>query len=249
MLARLAEVWEQMEAIAGIAAAFFIGYLPPTVFIFLSLAALEKREWAWSLLAVLGLVVTLVLAVRVTRLVGAALYQRYPQFRPRPKEEADSQGAEPKDPSLGIGSGSELGDDGFSEPVTALESQVRSLGETLDEMLSPTRPMALLVADRLCDAPVALRLLLSLWWLAHFVAGAVCGFVASKVAFDFLNNPAPAIVIIFPLAFQIAFLFAVNLYLVMAVAVVCYHYRLHEVIWRWRFVIDLSLSLGMTLAM
>jgi hypothetical protein len=39
MLARLAEVWEQMEAIAGIAAAFFIGYLPPTVFIVLNLAA------------------------------------------------------------------------------------------------------------------------------------------------------------------------------------------------------------------
>jgi hypothetical protein len=70
---------------------------------------------------------------------------------------------------------------------------------------------------------------------------------ASKVAVDFLNNPAPVFMIVFPLAFQIAFLFAVNLYLVMAVAVVCYNYRLHEVIWRWRFLIDLSLSVGMTL--
>jgi hypothetical protein len=226
-----------LEAIAGIAAAFFIGYLPPTAFILLTLGALDRRQWAWSLPA---LAVSLALAVWATRLAGASLYERYPHFRPRPKADEGSQ-----DPSFDYGR--ELDDKSISECVTALDDQIRSVGEILDEMAHTTRPMALLVGDRLCNVPVILRPLLSLWWLAHFVAGAIFGLLASRAAFHLLNNPAPAFLIVFPLVFQIAFLFAVNLYFVMAVAVLCGRYGLHEVIWRWRFLIDLLLSLGMTL--
>jgi hypothetical protein len=242
----LTELWEQLEAIAGIAAAFFIGYLPPVVFIFLSLAACEQRQWGWSVLAVLGLVVTLVLAVRVTRLAGAALYERYPQFRPRPREEAGSVTGSTGDTSFNCGR--ELEDESLSEVAEALEAKLLSICDKLDAIDgSPPRPVALLIADRLCNEPIVLRPFLSLWWLGHFVAGAFIGIGASRVAIDFLKNPALAFMIILPLAFQFAFLFAVNLYLVMAVAVVCHDHRVHELIWRSRFVIDFLLSLGLTL--
>jgi len=68
----LSETREQLETVAGVAATFVIGYIPPVVFSFLLLAALGQRQWAWSVLTGAGLVFSLVMAVWVTQITAAA---------------------------------------------------------------------------------------------------------------------------------------------------------------------------------
>lgn len=58
-----------------------------------------------------------------------------------------------------------------------------------------------------------------------------------------MQKPANLWLVTLPLALQIAFLFAVNLYLIMAVAVLIRSQWLNELVWRWRFVLDLVVSM------
>ncbi len=192
----LLDSWEQLEALAGIAAAFFIGYFPPVVLFFVTFATLEQRQWAWSLVAGAGLVFSLVLAIWVTRLTGASLYDRYPQFRPVKwsKETVDLSGNSTDDAGF-----DRAGTDKESlrEMIEEFETQISSINETLDRFAGgQVRPVALLVADRLTEVSVVLRPFLSLWWLGHFAAGAIIGLFASRMVIDVLNNPAQAFLVV-----------------------------------------------------
>lgn len=244
----LAESWEQVEALAGIAAAFFIGYIPPVILFFVTFATLGQRQWGWSLLAGAGLVFTLVLAVWVTRLTGESLYERYPQFRPARHTKKMPPGREVNSTERSSLAFATSHEDVLQEKIEELNFQISSIDETLDSFTaSRVRPVALLVVDRLTRVSILLRPFLTLWWLAHFAAGAIIGLFASRMVIDVLNNPAWAFLVVLPVAFQVAFLFAVNLYLVMAIAVLCQDRRLPEFVWRWRLSVDLLLSLGVTI--
>ena len=245
MLHWLGETYEQAEAIAGAAAAFFIGFFPP-VALFFGFFMAVGQHWLLGTFAALGFVVATAVAAWVTRMVGAAVYERYPRFQPAsmkyvepalvaeilPDEDEPARFV-PRDATL-----------------AAMNDQVRRLNETRREVVpvqtgptqahpAQTRPVALLVAGRLRKVPLLLRPVLSLWWAGHFIGGAFIGLVVSRVAIDMMQNPAGVFLIVLPLAFQIAFLFAVNLYLIMAVGVLLPSSWLCEIVWKWRFVLDL----------
>ena len=255
MLRWLGETYEQAEAIAGAAAAFFIGFFPP-VTLFFGFFMAVGQHWLLGTFAALGFVVATAVAAWVTRMVGAAVYERYPRFQPASMKYVE--------PALVV---EILPDE--DEParfasreatLAAMNDQVRRLNETHREGVhtqthptqtrpiqtgpiqthpTQTRPVALLVAGRLRKVPLLLRPVLSLWWAGHFIGGAFIGLVVSRVAIDMMQNPAGVFLIVLPLAFQIAFLFAVNLYLIMAVGVLLPSSWLCEIVWKWRFVLDL----------
>jgi len=246
MLHWLGETYEQAEAIAGAAAAFFIGFFPPVILLFGVFAALGQH-WALGLLAALGFLVTTVVAAWVTRMVGAAVYERYPRYRP-----ASMKYVEPALVAEVLPDETAATEFALRDAVLeAMNEQVRRLNQTSTTtgpvQAGPSRissvesrPVALLVAERLRRVPLLLRPALSLWWAGHFIGGAFIGLVVSRVAIDMMQNPAGVFLIVLPLAFQIAFLFAVNLYLIMAVAVLLPSRWLCEVVWKWRFVLDLA---------
>lgn len=242
MLHRLAELWEGLETLTGVVAVFFIGYLPTVALVLASFAARDRLQWLWAMLAVF----TLLLAIWVTRLVGAALYDRYPQFRPAPTRR-------------GLGRGKVGVDEACCDPCTTsgedlprLDAETGDGAGTFHEAVGqiargPSRPLALLVADRVRGVPVLLRPIVGLWWLGHFAGGALIGHWASRMFAGVLNNPGFGFLVVVPLALQFALLFAVNLYLVMAVAVVSRDRRPHEFVWRWRLAIDVLVSAGIIL--
>lgn len=172
-----------------------------------------------------GVLISLVIAVWVARMIVRALLERYPQFKPHLR----------RNPAI----------DWAAAPV---EIEVWVIGPNSDsaEKRYPT-PVALLIATRLSRVPLALRPFLSLWWLGHFAGGICCGFIAFHAVLRLLPNAVLPVTIALSLGCQLAFLFAVNLYLLMAVAVMWHKRRIHEAIWRWRFVVDAVLSLTVTL--
>ena len=109
-----------------------------------------------------------------------------------------------------------------------------------------TPSLAVNVACRIPQIPFLLRPLLSLWWLVHFVAGAVLGFGISRLAIRGLNQQS-AFVVILALVLQVGFLFAVNLYLLMAISVFIRDAPKLEKLWGWRFPLDLTVSLTILL--
>jgi hypothetical protein len=187
---------EQLETLAGVAATFFVGYIPPIVLVFLVAVAAERRLWGWAVMTAAGAIVGSVVAVWVTRLAGSALYERYPEFNPKRMLKRNSSP---------------------EQLVGALESQTRSIQQSLEAIEGrPPAPFALLMAARLSRVPLALRPFLSLWWLAHFASGVGCGLLAARLTLGRMQNPLLALAIVLPVALQVAFLFAVNLYLLMA---------------------------------
>jgi hypothetical protein len=242
MLRKTVEGLEQLEAIAGIVGTFFVGYLPVVVLLFISLAALTQEPLTTGVPLVLVCVTSVILAVWVTRLVAAALYERYPEFRPRKQSKDDScsqvSDFDTADSDVWLET-----DEGNWKPLATADGQLYFPEQTLDGIrLAPLRPVALRVADRVLRVPFLLRPILGLWWLVHFVAAAFIGFTLSRAVIGMLDAPAHVFMLILPMAFQITFLFACNVYLLLAIAVVFRSRPFYEGIWRWRLLIDLATS-------
>ncbi len=101
-------------------------------------------------------------------------------------------------------------------------------------------PLAVVMTIRLPQIPWLLRPVLSVWWFAHFAAGAGFGFALYLATAKKLNGD-PVTRIIVPLLLDFGILFATNLYLLLAVAVLFGTPHLWLKLWRARFVFDLIL--------
>jgi len=95
------------------------------------------------------------------------------------------------------------------------------------------------MAIRLPSLPVFLRPLLSIWWLGHFGAGVGLG-LAVYLATERQLIGLPIARILVPLILDLGVLFAVNLYLLLALAVLFGTPHLWLKLWRARILLDLT---------
>lgn len=103
-------------------------------------------------------------------------------------------------------------------------------------------PLALAMAVRLPNWPNAIRPIVAVWWLCHFLAAAMIGHAVAAHWLNGVNNRALIVAIPVTLLVTFAFLFAANLYLMLAVAVSVRHPGIWLIAWRHRFIVDLILA-------
>jgi hypothetical protein len=104
---------------------------------------------------------------------------------------------------------------------------------------------AVFEATRYPRLPWLLRPFLSLWWLAHFAGGVVVTVAAgqkwTRAAFD----PKLAVVhTLLPYVLGLAYSFAGNLYLGLALGVMVRRPSLLERLWKWRLLTDILIMLA-----
>jgi hypothetical protein len=101
-------------------------------------------------------------------------------------------------------------------------------------------PLAIVMAAHLPRIPLLLRPLLSAWWLAHFAMGGLMGFGLCVGTEKLLaaHHLAAAL----PLIVYLGMLFAVNLYLLLAIAVLFHRPRLWMKLWRNRLLADVIVA-------
>jgi hypothetical protein len=107
-------------------------------------------------------------------------------------------------------------------------------------------PLAVVMAIRLPNIPRLLRPIVSLWWLIHFAAGACVGlgvFLATQRGLQ----AYPIMRVLVPLILDLGVLFAANLYLLLALALLFGTPHLWLKLWRMRLALDLVLLCAMRL--
>ena len=209
------EAWQRLESVIGLCATFFVGYIPPVVLAFSTLANFGERMWWWGGLAAVGTVLACFVAASVTRMASTAFYQCYPEFGP-------------------------------ARPDRFILSRLLKPTWPVDQVVLPGTPLAVAMAALLPPIPRLARPVLSLWWLGHFASGMVFGLFAYQVGDHAFANAQVAgkiLAVVLPLVFHVGFLFAVNLYLLLAVAVYVRRPAIHEKLWRLRFLVDFVFTL------
>lgn len=117
-----------------------------------------------------------------------------------------------------------------------------------DPPLPPTAPpLALAMAHELPRLSSLARGALGMWWLGHFALAVVAGHFSAQWIVHVVNPQAQAIVFVIGVFFHFAFLFAANLYLLLATAVLAPRPEIWEQLWSYRFLIDFLLALGSTM--
>ena len=106
-------------------------------------------------------------------------------------------------------------------------------------------PLALHVAARQPLRPAPFNLIIALWWLGHFLVGMFFAYLSET---QIVPHAADAAIAAFVGLLMVLFCsFAANIYLVYAVAALT-RGRIVEVIWRWRALFDITLSVIAMLA-
>jgi len=134
-----------------------------------------------------------------------------------------------------------------SERVTGkLNANPRSINASLvpvDEAREPLFvPLAIAMAIRLPPWHGLIRPLVAVWWLSHFAAAAFLGHVIASIAARGLNNPGWMLSVPLTMLATFAFLFAGNLYLMLAVAACVKRPGVWLIVWQYRFFLDLVLA-------
>lgn len=123
-----------------------------------------------------------------------------------------------------------------------LLSKCQEISSANDGARSGVVPLAIAMAIRLPDWPMIFRPFIGLWWLAHFGAAAFLGHLVAALAAKGLNNAAWFVSVPLTLLATFAFLFAGNLYLILAVAACINRPAIWLIVWRHRFLLDLLLA-------
>ncbi len=134
-----------------------------------------------------------------------------------------------------------------SERVTG---RLRSIPRSINAALVPVGesreplfvPLAIAMAIRLPPWHGLVRPLVAVWWLSHFAAAAFIGHVVASIAARGLNNPGWMLSVPLTMLATFAFVFAGNLYLMLAVAACVKRPGLWLIVWRHRFFLDLVLA-------
>lgn len=128
----------------------------------------------------------------------------------------------------------------FAAPRSVLLAVTKQRSSKNDEFYIP---LSLAMAIRLPNWWNSVRPFIAIWWLGHFVIAALFGHLAAR-QLNGINN-AGLVTIPITLAVTMAFLFAANLYLMLAIAVSVRLPRIWLVAWRYRFVVDLVVTIAM----
>lgn len=108
-------------------------------------------------------------------------------------------------------------------------------------------PFALAMAAQLPLWPWFWRVSVGLWWLSHFCGAALVGHAIAVSLIRRLDVATAVIAVPLALVVHFAFLFAANLYLVLAARTLSPHPRLCIAVWRHRFLIDFLIALALVL--
>ena len=103
-------------------------------------------------------------------------------------------------------------------------------------------PLAIAMAIRLPHWNGLIRPFVAVWWLSHFAAAAFLGHAVASTAARGLNNAGWMFSVPLTLLATFAFLFAGNLYLMLAVAACVRSPGVWLIVWRHRFFVDLILA-------
>jgi hypothetical protein len=129
-------------------------------------------------------------------------------------------------------------------PEPVVDKEVFRFDET--PAAAPAPPLVVSMVSLLRPLPVPARLALSLWWLSHFALAVVAGHYSAHLATQGLAGRGEAILFLVGVALHFAFLFAANLYLLLAAAVLIRVESVWHDLWNYRIAIDLYLALGST---
>lgn len=111
-----------------------------------------------------------------------------------------------------------------------------------DASRSVVVPLAIAMAMRLPNWPALCRPFIGVWWLSHFAAAAFIGHAVAALAARGLNNAGGVLSVPLTLMATFAFVFAGNLYLMLAVAACVRRPGVWLIVWRHRFFVDLILA-------
>lgn len=132
----------------------------------------------------------------------------------------------------------------------AAQASMGSLGGPLPTEASGRKtqlPFALAMAALLPHYSWFFRPILSVWWLAHFCGAAAFGHTVAMNLIQRLD--AATAVLALPLAVLVhfAFLFASNLYLILAARAILRSPRFCVRVWQYRFVIDFVIAMALVI--
>jgi hypothetical protein len=106
-------------------------------------------------------------------------------------------------------------------------------------------PFALAMACQLPGWPWVLRVGVGLWWLSHFCGAAVFGHAIGHSLIRRLDVATAVVAIPLAIVVHFSFLFAANLYLVLAARALAPHPRWCIGVWKYRFAIDFLIALAL----
>ncbi len=109
-------------------------------------------------------------------------------------------------------------------------------------------PFALAMAALLPHSSWLYRPVLATWWLAHFCGAAAFGHTVAMNLIQRLDAATAVLALPLAVVVHFAFLFASNLYLVLAARAILRSPRFCVRVWRYRFVIDFIIAAALVLA-
>ncbi len=101
------------------------------------------------------------------------------------------------------------------------------------------RPFALTAACERQVWPLLLRPLAVVWWLGHFVTGALCAATYHVMTFKDTDRNPPALDFVMAIGFG----FAANGFLMLAVCAATRSARVRMIVWQFRALIDIGMAL------
>ncbi len=117
-----------------------------------------------------------------------------------------------------------------------------------DGSSSTPLPFALAMAALLPHYSWFYRPILSAWWLAHFCGAAAFGHTVAMNLIQRLDATTAVLALPLAVVVHFAFLFASNLYLVLASRAILRSPRFCVRVWKYRFVIDFIIATALVLA-
>lgn len=111
-----------------------------------------------------------------------------------------------------------------------------------------TIPLAIAMAVRLPAWPLLLRPAIGLWWLGHFATAAFLGHHIGAHSLQGVNAVNLFVAVPFTLGATFAFLFAGNLYLMLAVATIIKKPKIWLTVWQNRYFVDFVIAAILLLA-
>jgi len=108
-------------------------------------------------------------------------------------------------------------------------------------------PFALAMAAHLPHWPAFWRAGVGLWWLAHFCGAAMFGHAIGASLIRRLDVATALVAVPLAVLVHFAFLFAANLYLVLAARILSPTPRWCVAVWRYRFLIDFVIALALVM--
>jgi len=123
-------------------------------------------------------------------------------------------------------------------------------GPPPSQPVEPSRkqiPFALAMAALLPHSSWLFRPVMATWWLAHFCGAAAFGHTVAMNLIQKLDAATAVLALPLAVVVHFAFLFASNLYLVLAARAILRSPRFCVRVWRYRFVIDFIIAAALVL--